>query len=321
VPIAAGSTLQKNGTRARVDDGMSGTGIGLTSDTPIVFTHIPKTAGTSLRHALVAALDAAGSVHGYDRSLFGAFSGWGSIQPDLLSSIDYMDDGRLFPRNPRLVCGHFSARTTRSRFPCAPHITVLREGRSRVMSLWMFWRSRCHEEQAVWGEWGLHERKARQPLEEFLADPEVSSLTDNATVRALLWPHPLIPTNGPIEAQHDRQLLGEANRALQQYAFVDVIENPRWTANLGAWLGTKLDVGMSNVTPAMPHKLGGSLAGQLTPNALRSLNRLNRLDTQLWRSVARCSFPGESGKALGEASFVAAIASHSLRFAGVSIPA
>lgn len=291
-----------------------------TSEKTLVFTHIPKTAGTSLRQALMSALETE-AVQGFDRAMFGGFSSWESLDPGVLATIDVAGDGRIFVDRPRLVCGHFSAATTLSRYPDAHHMTVLREGRSRLLSLWMFWRARTAEDQAPWGDWGTYEQKARGTLEEFLLDPDLSCLTDNATVRSLLWPHPLIPNDGRIDPRYDRQLLREARSVLRRYAFVDVVENPDLVKNLGLWLQTDISLERKNVSDSPAEELRGLLAKELTPGALVALLDLNRLDAQLWGDVARATLRSEDPGASGDAYFATAVARYSLILAGIQVPA
>ncbi|MGQ7794075.1 sulfotransferase family 2 domain-containing protein [Faunimonas sp. B44] len=84
----------------------------------IAFLHIPKTAGTSVRAALVRA-------YGRNEVVF--------IQPQ-----NAPDDLSTY----RVVGGHFNAAFIKSRIPDAEVVTILRDPTNRVLSLYRYWTAR-----------------------------------------------------------------------------------------------------------------------------------------------------------------------------------
>jgi hypothetical protein len=128
-------------------------------------------------------------------------------------------------------------------------------------------------------------------LEGFLAAPEVACQIDNVATRLLLWPHRLIPDDGPIDPAHDATLIAAAQAALLTLEFVDVIENPGFYANLAAWLGAAPLRGRLNETEAMKPGMRTRLGRELTPRAAALLAARTRLDLALWHAVLRTAAP------------------------------
>ncbi|WP_371345465.1 hypothetical protein [Ancylobacter sp. IITR112] len=280
----------------------------------LVFTHIPKSAGTSLRHALRAALQAERVADGFDRSLYGGFSGFHAFGPEARATTALSLEE--LPAAPDIVIGHYAASTTRARYPQAPHMTVLREARARALSLWIYWRSVPPAALAGWGGWGRYVARATAPLADFLSDREVAAQTDNVGLRLLLWPHPLIPDSGFIAEKDDAPLLALAKGVLDSFDFVDVIENPRFESRLAGWVGGGLRLERLNESLPVPAELSVPLAQMLTPEAMAALAQRSRLDDVLWRHVARLHLPAERIEAVREAAYAAAIARHALLMAG-----
>lgn len=279
----------------------------------LVFTHIPKSAGISLRHALRAAYRAKKVADGFDRSMYGGFTGFDAFEPAARATTA-LSPAEL-PAAPDIVIGHYAVSTTRARYPRAPHMTVLREARARVLSHWIYWRGVPAAELAGWGGWGAYVARARRPLADFLCDPDVAAQIDNVGLRLLLWPHPRIPNRGFIAEKDDAQLLELAKRVLDSFAFVDVIENPQFEPRLAQWVGGGFHLERLNETPPVPAELRVPLARMLTPEAMAALAQRSRLDEALWRHVARQHLPAAGIEPAREAAYAAAIARHALLMA------
>lgn len=280
----------------------------------LVFTHIPKSAGTSLRHALRAAYNASEVADGFDRSLYGGFTGFDAF--DAAARATTALTPAELPAAPDIVIGHYAVGTTRARYPRSPHMTVLREARARVLSHWLYWRCVPASNLAGWGNWGEYVARATKPLADFLSDPDVAAQIDNVGLRLLLWPHPLIPDRGFIAEKDDAQLLALAKRVLDSFAFVDVIENPQFEPRLAKWVGVDLRLERLNETTPVPAELRVSLARMFTPEAMTALAQRARLDDALWRHVARQHLPAARIESTREAAYAAAIARHALLMAG-----
>ena len=246
--------------------------------------HIPKTAGSSLIAAIIAGLQPPSVVSGFDRSLFGGFSGFASLDPQLRHAIFLEDDP--MPEG-RLVAGHISLSTLRNRARSCATMTVLREPVSRLLSHWLFWRGHDDARLAPWGAWGDRVRLSRLPLAAFLSDTTLACQNDNVAVRMLLWPHRLVPADGFIAARDDRRVLALARRALDSMDFVDVVENPDLAANIGRFLGRPIMLPHYNATHCVPEHLRRRPEDDLTFAAFAALEARSRLDLALWRHIAR----------------------------------
>lgn len=260
--------------------------------TTIVLTHIPKTAGTSLVAALAAWLDTY-PTHVYDQSMFGTFSDWGSVDASRRSMVVGVD-GRLAPQPPGLlVNSHAALSTTRSAYPDAEHIIVLREGVSRLLSSWLYHRTMEDAELDLWGGWAPTWRSAHGSLADYLELNSHAAELDNTTVRQLLWPHPAIPADGFIDPNDDEALLQAARDKMRHFSFVTVLEDPGWRRSLEGWFGTAIAMPKLNVTPDTKAQLPDHSSGGQRELAETRLETFSRLDNALWLEVATAALGGE----------------------------
>jgi len=250
---------------------------------PVVLLHLVKTAGTSVARGVAQALGREHVILGFDQSCFGTFDGFDTFSPEIRALIRL--DGDPLPR-PDFASGHLALSTIRRRLPKHRVFTIVREPRSRVLSLWLFWRALWDEQLPQFGSWADILRKARRPLADFLADPAVACLADNLYARALLWPHPLVPDGGPIPHEADAILLAEAAARLDGLDFVAPVEAPDLAARLGRWLGVPAHLGRENTTiPVLP-EWQADLDEHLTEEATSLVADRTRLDRVLWERVA-----------------------------------
>jgi hypothetical protein len=250
---------------------------------PILFMHVPKSSGISMTQAAMNALLPRATFQGLDRSIFGLFQHFGTLDPDLRKMICF--DFKSIPPDADFVAGHFSYSTLSQVRPTGQLITVLREPISRILSHWLYWRAQSDESLVAWGDWADFVRCARRPLEDFLTHEDLGCQIDNLTVRMLLWPHPRIPSRGFINADDDANLIIEASERLERFTFVDAIETPDFPGNLGRWLGKPVKYGWHNETPAIAAEFTSSLYRELTSRTLELLESHSRLDRQLWERV------------------------------------
>jgi len=235
-------------------------------------------------HTLACALQPEHAVSGFDRVLFGAYDEFDSFDPPTRAAVHLLMDAMP---DADLIAGHISYATLRDRYSHARLATVLREPLSRLLSFWLFWRGHIDEQLQQWGSWGDRVRLSRQPLETFLSLQCLACQNDNQAIRMLLSPHPLIPLDGFIAAEHDDQLLSEAHQTLSRFSFVDVVENPALVTRLGEWLGNACVTQTMNETALLPVSVRGQLEKELTPKAFFLLDRHCRLDLELWSTVVR----------------------------------
>lgn len=256
---------------------------------PLVFMHIPKSAGTSLNDALRTAIEPRGFFSAFDRCNFGSFSDFESINESIRKAILF-DPAQIPPRLD-LISGHMSFSTTSQANPSAQFMTILREPVSRLMSFWLFWRSKRDENLAPWGGWADYVRKSRRSLREFVRAKDISCQVDNQSLRMLLWPHPLIPVDDFIDERHEQELVQAAASRLDQFDFVDVIENPDMVINLQNWLGRPLTFRKLNETEDIPDALKSPVQDELDPEALALVEHRSRLDLKLWQQVVSRRLP------------------------------
>ncbi len=256
---------------------------------PVAFLHIPKSAGTALTSALIAALAPQNFFLAIDRCMFGDFAGFERLTEAARATVIF--DAEVIPRNADLLVGHLSLSVLSHASPRAQFVTVLREPTTRLISLWMFWRGLSPAFHEEWRPWGDVVRLSHLPLRDFLQRPEIACQTDNQALRLLLWPHPLIPNGDFIDERHDARLLDDALARLERFSFVDVIENPSCNENLAAWLGRPVVVARFNETPGIPESLKTPLADELDPDTSARIASLSRLDAILWSMIVTQQIP------------------------------
>ena len=250
---------------------------------PLVFCHIPKSAGSSLRAALVDALQPTRGVYGVDLTLLGGYELDGLsdvVQSGIITSPQDLPD------DATLVAGHISPGTTMARFPDADHITTLRNPRNRVASQWIHSRALSEFDLRHWGSVATAFRLGRLPFVDYLQQEIIAPNVDNTVTRFLTWPHPLLHRSTFIEERHDDELLAAAVSRLKQFAHVGVVENPFFMAELGAWLGRDLPDVRENERSSIPPKRRPDLVVEMSPTAVDLLDHRTRIDQQLWASVA-----------------------------------
>ena len=202
---------------------------------PVVFFHVPKTSGSAVTAGLVAALSPHRFLVAYDRAVYGSFEGFDSMAPEVKSNL-YLD-ARDLPPGSDFVAGHCAFSTYWAKYPEAQFVSFLREPVSRLLSFWLFWRAYTDDDLVPWGLWGDKVRLSRKPLQDFLGVSDIACHTDNLLTRLLLWPDPLVPDGDFIDHRNDKTVLVKAKSRLNQFAYVDVIENPQFMQSLAAWLG------------------------------------------------------------------------------------
>lgn len=258
---------------------------------PLGFLHLPKAAGSSLIDAIVRALRPDSVVSGFDRVLFGDFLDFDGFAPEVRAQI--FVDSTTIPHG-RLIAGHMALSSL-----CAAGavqvMMVLREPVCRLVSHYLFWRGHDDARLAPWGTWAAWVRLSRGPLAAFLATPELACQHDNLALRMLLWPHPCLPPHGFINPKHDRRLFADAERALDQLSFVDLMENRDLIANISRFLGHPLVPYRLNETGRLPDGLRGPLDRELTDESLATIAHLTRLDSRLWQLVCQRRLPGTDG--------------------------
>jgi hypothetical protein len=254
--------------------------------TPLVFSHVPKTAGTSLGAALDQVLKPAVAVHGgIDTALFGGYDDIGSISPALRAGI-FLSPEEL-PVEASLVTAHVAPATTTARYPGADHITVLRTPQVRLLSQWLHCRSLSEFTLRRWGPSGDAFRAGRRPLRDYLDHAAVAPTVDNTITRFLAWPHPALSRTEFIDARDDDALVAAAIERLDGFAHVNLVENPAFLADLSSWLGVDLPRAQLNERTSVLPRWRPDLAVELDPRTREKLDHRCRLDVRVWAHVAK----------------------------------
>jgi len=273
---------------------------------PLALMHIPKTSGTALTGGLAGAVRPRRVVSGFDRSLFGAFDRFDTIDPELRRGI-YQNPEDV-PRDGDFIHGHMGFSTLTASYPGAQLVTFLREPRARLLSHWVYWRAQEPDHTSLWGEWERQSLAARDGLGDFLGRRDVAAQIDNLSLRMLLWPNTLLPDADFIDERDDEILLGEAFSRLRRFAYADVIENPRLVEELSAWCGGQVVYPSVNETPNVPPALRLTLYREFSSVAFERLHARSRLDLWLWTALAERRVRGADVARLCEHAFARAVA-------------
>jgi hypothetical protein len=120
-----------------------------------------------------------------------------------------------------LVMGHFSLPLLRRITAPSLISTVLREPRSRLLSLYTYWR--LASEQPAWRGWSMADY-AWRPLDDFLGGSVAAGETDNLVCRMLIGDDDRIPLHGFIASDDAPGVASRAIEALDSLGFVGVLE-------------------------------------------------------------------------------------------------
>jgi hypothetical protein len=269
------------------------------------FLHVPKSAGTSVRDMLEAALPS-GSL-AYRRtepSTFCSFDDFGRLTPEAREEIAVTDaEIRALAEYPA-ICGHFSLQTLERLAPRANIATVLREPRSRLISQYLYLRFKTGL-RTRWAAYGIH-TAAEGTLWELLGDPRVATATDNKACRMLLHGDARIQDGRFIDAGELEPVAEAAWERLKDLGFVGILERPgeAWSG-VGEHFGVELRPEYRNVTGGeeiQPGMLPVPLLGGTA--TLDLLERRSAADAILYRRVASRFVDGdEQARSLADSAF------------------
>ena len=256
---------------------------------PLVFSHIPKTAGTSLRVALEQALQPSVFVQGVDTALLAGYDDLDAISPAERAAL-YLSPDEL-PADATLVAGHIGPATTMARYPGADHITILRAPQVRILSQWMHGRALTEFNLRHWGPNAEAFRIAWRPLRDYLDHAMLAPNIDNTITRFVAWPHPALTRTEFIAESDDDALLSAALERLDTFGYVNLVENPAFQEELGAWLGRDLPETRANERTAVPKRKRPDMSVELDEATRELLAYRTRIDTRLWAAIAARVLP------------------------------
>jgi hypothetical protein len=271
---------------------------------PLVFSHIPKTAGTSLGAALEQVLRPTVSVRGVDPCLFGGYDDVHDLSPAARATL-YLTPEEM-PADATLVAGHIGPWSTMTRYPGADHITILRTPQVRVLSQWLHSRAVNEFRVRHWGSAAEAFRIGWGPLLDYLQHPMIAPNVDNTTARFLAWPHPLLHKTEFLREADDEEVFGAAMARLEQFGHVNVAENPAFMADLSAWLGRELPDTRLNERQSVPPRMRPDLPAEVA-RARDLLEHRHRIDVRIWAHVAARVLPGVDPAEAMEAAITKAI--------------
>jgi hypothetical protein len=272
---------------------------------PLVFTHIPKTAGTSLREAVLASLQPEVVFNGFGRVTLGPFTDLDSLHPSIRSR--FALEPADLPADAQFVTGHIAPSETRARFAGADHFTVLREPRVRLISSWLFARTHSDFNLRRWGGLADWMRAARARLVDYIGDSGVAAHVDNVIARQLLWPHERIPADTFIDPADDDELYERAVETLDTFGYVGIVEDPDFVAKLADWLGRPLSLPRLNEAGVRRQPDAVDLVAEVSGGAADQLRWRTRIDARLWRHVAEREFDAGAIDDLRERAYQRAV--------------
>lgn len=267
---------------------------------PLVFNHIPKTAGSTITAALEQILQPALFVRGLDLALVGGYNDLDSVRDSANTPFFFKPED--MPADATMVAGHIAPGTTMPRYPEGEHITLLRAPHTRLISQWLHGRSVSEFSLRHWGPSAEAFRVARLPLADYLQHAMLAPNVDNTITRFLAWPHPKLEPTAFIAEADDDELFAAAVARLDAMAHVDVVENPGFIAALGAWLGHELPQSRLNERTSVPPRMRPDLAAELQGGTREALEHRLRIDNRVWAHVARRVMPDTDVEQVREAA-------------------
>ena len=246
---------------------------------PVSFLHFEKTAGTSLASQITELFH---PLQIDDDPQRGTAPHIVSAFPPFASSI---------LNGKALVWGHYDLPALRRLDPRRRVITILRDPRARLLSLYHFWRS-VDPALVEAGAVSFNVAAAhRLDLLGFLrsTDPLIRNYTDNVYVRRLVGTYTWPESNDRLRSDPSG-VLGEAILALDSLDFVGIVERINEDLPvLGRVIGAEFPgvLARRNATDA---NHGGTAPGYrkiaretITPDIVAELETLTRLDRELYR--------------------------------------
>lgn len=233
---------------------------------PRCFMHIPKSGGVSIHTALESALPAESlAPQRFDTSVFCDFKDFDLLCPETRAEITVTKDEQKTLNTYRAVSGHFSLSTLSQIADPSSIATILREPRTRLISLYLYWRT-----PEIFERWNPYraDTHALRPLAEFLAEPRLAAMTDNQICRMLLHRDSRVPRANFIASADVEGIAKDAILRLDTLGFVGLLErgDSVWHG-MAQMFGVRLDPIAANVT-----------GGDLWPARARPGERLMAVD-------------------------------------------
>jgi hypothetical protein len=272
---------------------------------PKCFLHIPKSGGMSIQTALEVAL-APGSLapQRLDASTFCDFNDFELLSPKMRVQIAASFAEIQSLRRYQTVSGHFSLTTLLQIASASSITTVLREPRTRLLSLYLYWRT-----PGIGDPWAPYRASehAQRPLSEFLSEPRLAPAVDNQMCRMLLHGDPRLPELG-FAAQSDVEAIAsDAIDRLDALGFIGVLElDERVWRGVEKLFGVKLNPIEVNVTGELVKPASAHLAGQklLTVDVLDLIEQRSAADLIVYdHALLRAGLDSRERRRLANGTF------------------
>jgi hypothetical protein len=272
--------------------------------TPKCFLHIPKSGGSSVHAALENALPP-GSLapRRFDKAFSGSAEDVALLGREMRDLIAFEPHEVRELGGYRAVSGHFALDTLLEISDAESVATVLREPRSRLLSLYLYWRV-----PHIGDSWAPHKtpEHAHRPLREFLAEPKLAAIIDNQVCRMLLYGDVRLSAPGFVDPADVESLAADAIERLDKLGFVGVLELGQtvWSS-LGAMFNVTLQPNAVNATeehgPLIPI---GPNERLLTAETLELLEQRNAADSLVYdHALARAGLDTRERRLLTDGAF------------------
>lgn len=247
------------------------------------FLHIPKTAGKSIRTALISTYEEADtSPYQFDDVLFGNFDRYDTFaEPIRRRTLTRHDDPVML--NARLVAGHLAYQTITRFMDPGDVFTVVREPRARLLSHQLYWSARLPAMTAAYGDYQV-ERTAVDGLKRFLEQPAGAHQHDNLHVRLLCGAD--LPADRPLLEAELADATERSLANLRTLGAVLFVESSTFWNDFTAFIGIdtpELRENDMGATP-VPVPFHGS---QLDDETLEMLDARTAGDRQVYLAVLR----------------------------------
>ena len=256
----------------------------------------------SVREALVAALPTASmSLKRWDTSLASPVTEV-DLLPHEFREYTLVEESELEDLSrSELVIGHFCLPTLLRVAPPESIAMLLREPRTRLISVYAFLRLTPGGDEAS----RLARVHTGRPLDEFLAEPLQAPALDNAVCRMLLYGDPRIPDADFIPAEHIDSLACEAIKRLDRLGFVGVLERGQATwRGLSRFFGVTLEPTRANVSKATTPEFM-PVHEPILDRTLDLLHARTAADTLVYRQVLMAETTEVEAKRFSDATFAA----------------
>ncbi len=244
--------------------------------------HVPKCGGTAVRDALANGVHDSYLGPGYfDSDHFGGFDP--CIPASSQGRMTSPDEMAAACGRHQLVMGHYSAANLNAS-GCRALATLVREPRSRILSLYRYLQSMSVEERHSWGSWGSEVLAiSDSPIDVFLSSEQAWPITHNAMARQLLLQRN--PDPPPDAGSHiqDSAVLSRSYQALESRLAV-----AEWTRDSSAFVSricAFVGEGHAPRLSIVNETKRASKRTRLSRDAYRSLQALTALDNDLLRRM------------------------------------